>query len=102
VANYVTRRTTEQLTAEVVKKRLLRRNDVFTRRTLRPDALCAIIFLVFNQQPRSCDTLVAVWTATETLRVIRHGKGMEGACDSVPSTQKLLSLRYKHLATVSR
>ncbi len=81
---------------------LLRRNDIFTHWTLGPDTLRAIVFLVFNQQPRSCDTLVTVWTATETLRVIRHGKGMEGACDSVLSTQKLPTLGYKRLATASR
>jgi hypothetical protein len=98
----VTRRTTEQLTAEVVKKRLLRRNDVFTRRTLGPDTLCSIVFLVFNQQPRSCDTLATVWAPPETLRIVRHGKGMEGACDSVPSTQKLPTLGHKRLATVAR
>jgi len=82
-------RTTEQLTAEVFKTGLLWRNDILTRRTLRPDTIRAIVFLVFNQQPHSRDTLVTVWAATETSRVIRHGKGMEGACDSVPSTQKL-------------
>ena len=78
-------RTTERLPAEVFKTGLLWRNDILTRRTLRPNAFCPIVSLVFNQNPCSRDALVAVRAATETLRVIRHGTGMEGACDSVSS-----------------
>jgi hypothetical protein len=73
-------------------------NDVFTRRTFRPDAFCSIVSLVFNQHPCRRDALIAVWAATETLRVVGHGKGMEGACDSVPSVQNSTGVENKCLA----
>lgn len=54
---------------------LLRLNDLVTRRTLRPNALGAVGLLIINETPRSRDTLAAIRTATEYLRVVGHGKG---------------------------
>lgn len=54
---------------------LLRRDDLATRRTLRPNALGAVVLLIINKTPRSRDTLAAIRTATEYLRVVGHGKG---------------------------
>jgi hypothetical protein len=83
-----------------IQNGLLWRNDILTRWTLRPNAFCPIVSLVFNQYPRSRDALIAVWTATGTLRVIRHGKEMDGACDSVPSRQNSTVLENKCLPSL--
>jgi hypothetical protein len=78
--------------------RLLRCYDLFARGALRPNALGTIVFLVFDQRPRSRDTLTAVRTATESLRIVGHGERMGGACDSVSSHQRLIVLESKPLA----
>jgi hypothetical protein len=56
---------------------LLRRDYLATRRTLRPNALSAVVLLIINKTPRSRDTLVAIRTRTEYLRVVGHGKRWE-------------------------
>ena len=54
---------------------LFRLNDLATPRTLRPNALGAVGLLITNKTPRSRNTLAAIRTATEYLRVVGHGKG---------------------------
>ena len=44
---------------------LLRSHYVLTHRTLGPHSLGTVVFLVFDKEPRSRDTLAAVRTATE-------------------------------------
>jgi hypothetical protein len=53
----------------------LGRNYIFTRRTFGPYTLGSVVFLVFDQEPRLRNILATVWTATECLRVVRHGNG---------------------------
>jgi hypothetical protein len=64
---------------------LLRIDNGFASGALSPHSMGTIGSLVFDQGPSERDTFAAVWTATEAICVVRHGKGTEGACDSVPS-----------------
>lgn len=56
---------------------LLRRHNVRTVGTLRPNAGLAVVLRVFDKEPRSRDTLAAMRTATEGRFVGVHGKGTE-------------------------
>jgi len=81
-------------------QKLFRRDHVFTRRTLSRYTFRTIVSLIFYQRPRGRNAFTTVRTVTKPLRVLRHGKGMEGACDSRPSRRNSAAHKNKGLVVV--